>query len=116
MNSYLGDRFEAVSAGVQPTTVHPLAVQVMKEIDVDISHHHSKHINEFQEQNFDYVITVCDNARETCPFFPGKQVIHQSFYDPSQVEGTKEEQLAVFRRVRDDIKHWLMQMFLENDI
>jgi arsenate reductase len=111
MNSYFGHQFEAFSAGVEPSKVHPLAVQVMKELDIDISDHESKNIKTFQERTFNYVISVCDHAREICPFFPGKQVLHQSFYDPSQVEGSEEEQLAVFRRVRDDIKRWLLTTF-----
>jgi arsenate reductase len=113
MNSFLGTHFEAFSAGVESTQVHPYAIQVMKELDIDISDHQSKHINVFKDRSFDIVVTVCDHAQETCPFFPGKQVLHQSFYDPSQVEGSEEEQLAVFRRVRDDIKTWILTTFEE---
>jgi len=114
MNGFFSHQFEAFSAGVEPTKVHPLAVQVMKELDIDISNQVSKHITVFQDRTFNYVISVCDNAREICPFFPGKQVLHQSFYDPSQVEGPEEEQLAVFRRVRDDIKTWLFTLVEED--
>ena len=109
-NSFFATRFEAL----EPSRVHPMTIQVMDELGIDISNQESKHINEFQGKTFDYVVTVCDHAQETCPYFPGKQVIHQSFYDPVQVEGTEEEQLAVFRRVRDNIKTWLFTIFEED--
>lgn len=79
----------------------------MAEAGIDIAHHTSKAIETFKEQQFDVVVTVCDSAKETCPFFPGKKVIHQSFVDPSNVVGTDEEKLAAFCRTRDEIKAWL---------
>ena len=111
LNTLYHKTYEAYSAGVQPTQVNPYAIEVMKELGIDISNHSSKHINEFQDEHFDFVVTVCDNARETCPFFPGKIVLHQSFDDPSSFHGSIEESLAVFRQVRDQIKDWLERTF-----
>lgn len=99
-----GNRFEVASAGVAPTQVRPEAVTVMREIDIDISGHHSKSVDEFAGQEFDYVITVCDNANEQCPLFPGNtERIHWSFDDPAAAEGDEHARLAVFHRVRDEI-------------
>ena len=99
-----GNRFEVASAGVAPTRVRPEAITVMREIGVDISQQHSKSVDEFAGQEFDYVITVCDNANEQCPVFPGKtERIHWSFDDPAAAEGDEESRRAVFRRVRDEI-------------
>lgn len=103
--------FEVHSAGVKPGSVRPEAIQVMEEIGIDISGHRSKSVDEFIGQEFDYVITVCDNAKETCPVFPGKtNRIHQSFEDPPP-QGTKsaEEMLSIFRRVRDEIREWMKE-------
>jgi arsenate reductase len=103
-----GDRFEVFSAGVSPTKVRPEAIAVMKEIDVDLSAHRSKHVNEFAEQKFDYVLTVCDNAREACPIFAGKtRMIHHSFPDPAVHKGSEQERIAKFRNVRDQIHEYL---------
>jgi len=100
-----GDRFEVASAGVAPTNVRPEAIAVMREIGLDISHHRSKSVDEFLTQAFDYVITVCDNANEQCPTFPGStKRIHWSFEDPAAVVGYEVTRLNVFRRVRDQIK------------
>jgi arsenate reductase (thioredoxin) len=100
-----GDRFEAMSAGTEATHVRPLAVRAMEEVGVDISGQESKTLERYLGEPFDYVITVCDDANEACPFFPGaRQRLHWSFEDPSRVEGTEEERLAVFRGVRDLIK------------
>lgn len=99
-----GDRLEVFSAGVSPTRVRPEAIEVMNEIGIDISNHHSKSVELFSGQEFDYVITVCDNANEQCPVFPGRtQRLHWSFDDPAAVEGDEDARLAVFRRVRDEI-------------
>ena len=99
-----GDQFEVYSAGTEPGYVQPLAIKAMAEVGIDISQARSKHVNEFIDQTFDYVITVCDRARETCPVFPGEpQRIHWSFPDPAAVEGTEEERLRAFRRVRDEL-------------
>ena len=100
-----GDRFEAMSAGTEATHVRPLAVRAMEEIGVDISEQESKTLERYLKESFDYVITVCDDANEACPFFPGaSERLHWSFEDPSRAEGSKEERLAVFRRVRNRIK------------
>jgi arsenate reductase (thioredoxin) len=104
-----GSTFSVESAGVKPSRVRPEAIQAMQEIGLDISGHRSKSVDEFIGQDFDYVITVCDNANETCPVFPGKTTrIHQSFEDPP-APGVKspEETLAIFRRVRDEIREWM---------
>ncbi len=99
-----GDKFEVASAGVAPTRVRPEAIAVMQEIGIDITSHRSKSVEEFAGQEFDYVITVCDNAKESCPVFPGKsERIHWSFDDPAAVEGDEETRIAAFRRVRDEI-------------
>lgn len=103
------NRFEVFSAGTRASVVRPEAIQVLREIGVDISQHRSKNVDEFIGQQFDYVITVCDHAREICPVFPGKtQMIHQSFEDPPAPEtGDEEFRLNIFRRVRDEIQQWL---------
>jgi len=109
-----GEAFEVESAGVKPSNVRPEAIQAMREIGIDISGHRSKSVEEFAGQAFDYAITVCDNAKETCPIFPGKTTrIHQSFEDPP-APGTRDadETLAIFRRVRDEIREWLRAEFI----
>jgi len=105
---YGADRFEVESAGTKPSQVRPEAISVMKELEIDISGHRSKHLDEFQGQHFDYVLTVCDNAKESCPFFPGdSKRFHMAFDDPATYQGTEEARLAVFRRVRDEIQRYL---------
>lgn len=107
LRSLGGEQFDVASAGSKPAgTVHPLAIEAMREVDVDISKHTSKHANDFIKEKFDYVITVCDNAREACPTFPGAaQQVHWSFDDPAHATGTDEQKMRVFRRVRDEIRH-----------
>jgi arsenate reductase (thioredoxin) len=103
-----GDRFQVQSAGTKPGHVRPEAIAVMKELGIDISDHRSKHVDDFQGQSFDYVLTVCDNATESCPVFPGhSKRIHKSFEDPAAFQGTEEERLALFRRVRNEIRGYL---------
>ena len=103
-----GGRFEVESAGTRPSRVRDEAVEAMREVGLDISAQRSKSVDEFAGREFDYVITVCDNARESCPVFPGQTVrVHQSFEDPAAVEGDWEERLTAFRRVRDEIGGWL---------
>jgi arsenate reductase len=101
-----GDTLNVQSAGSKPAGhVHPLAIQVMKEIGIDISAHHSKHMNAFLQQPVETLITVCGNADQACPMFPGQvNRYHWGFDDPAKAEGTDDEKLAVFRRVRDEIK------------
>ncbi len=99
-----GDRYEAHSAGTNPSTLHPLAIEVMREVGVDISGQHSKNVTEYVGQHFPLVVTVCDNAKEHCPIFPGPCIReHWPFEDPAEAVGKREERLAVFRRVRDAI-------------
>jgi arsenate reductase (thioredoxin) len=99
------DRLEVYSAGTEATHVRPLAIRAMDEMGIDISGQESKTLERYVGEPFDYVITVCDEANEACPFFPGaKSRLHWSFEDPSQATGSEEERLAVFRRVRDEIR------------
>ncbi len=109
-----GDRFEALSAGAKPAGyVHPLAIKAMAEVGVDISLHRSKSIDEFAGQPLDLLVTVCDHARESCPMYTGaKRQVHWGFDDPAHATGTDDEKLAVFRRVRDEIRQRI-QAFLE---
>ena len=105
-----GDRFEAYSAGTEATHVRPLAVRAMDEIGIDISGQESKTLNRYLGEPFDYVITVCDEANEACPFFPGaKNRLHWSFEDPAQATGSEEERLGVFRRTREAIRERIEQ-------
>ena len=100
-----GDTYEVFSAGTKPTLVRPEAIQVMREVGIDISGHRSKSVDEFEGQNFEYVITVCDNAKESCPIFPAKtKRIHWSVEDPAAVQGSEEERLAAFRLARDELR------------
>ncbi len=101
-----GDRFEAYSAGTEATHVRPQALRVMGELGIDISGQESKTLDRYLGEPFDYVITVCDDAKEACPFFPGAaQRLHWSLPDPAAAEGTEDERLEVFRSVRDRLRH-----------
>jgi arsenate reductase len=111
LRTLYGNSYETFSAGIEPTHVNPYGVEVMKELGIDLSTHRSKSIEEFRGMTFDYVITVCDNAKEGCPFFPGKTIIHKEFDDPSIFDGSVEEILAMFRRVRNEIKEWVIDEF-----
>jgi len=103
-----GDRFEVFSAGTRPGSVRSEAIAAMREVGIDISGHRSKSVNGFLGQDLDYVLTVCDNAMESCPIFPAKTVtIHRSFEDPAASQGSEEERLALFRRVREEIRDYL---------
>jgi arsenate reductase (thioredoxin) len=106
-----GGEYEASSAGVQPGTVHPLAIKALAEIGIDISGYKSKSVEEFRDTEFDLVVTVCDKAKDTCPFFPGKVVVHRGFEDPAMADDSEENRLARFRAVRDEIK-----VFVEKDL
>ena len=108
MNALYGDLCEAHSAGTEPSEVNPRAVLVLLEMGIDITHHRSQNVREFLDRDFDYVITVCDHARETCPVFPGGgKLIHHSFADPAAVRGSEQEKQAAFRKARDEIKAWI---------
>jgi arsenate reductase len=103
-----GDRFTVASAGTKPSIVRPEAVAVMKEVGIDITSHRSKNVDEFTGQAFDYVLTVCDNAKESCPVFFGSATrLHHSFNDPAAVQGSEEKRMAEFRRVRDELRSYL---------
>ncbi len=104
--------WEAYSAGTHPSSVNPNAVVVMGEIGIDISRQTSDPIDKYVEMDFDYVVTLCDNARETCPVFPNHHgvVMHQGFEDPYYAMGTKEEILDAYRKTRDDIEKWLIKL------
>ena len=98
------DQFDVGSAGTHPVGLNPYAVAVMKEAGVDISNHVSERVDPYLDQQFDYVITVCDRAQETCPIFPGaSSMLHWSFEDPAKAKGTYDQQLVVFRKIRDEI-------------
>ncbi|HXG91315.1 MAG TPA: arsenate reductase ArsC [Blastocatellia bacterium] len=114
LRAMAGDRFEVSSAGTSPSRVRPEAIGVMNEIGIDISSHRSKSVDEFVGQEFDYVITVCDNAKESCPAFPGKtKRIHWSVDDPAAASGDESARLAVFRRVRDELSERLRAFIAE---
>ncbi len=112
-----GDRYEVESAGVAPSRVRPEAVEAMREIGIDISTHRSKSVDEFAGQSFDYIITVCDNANETCPVFSGSATrIHQSSVDPPpESVGDYDLRLKIFREVRDELKDWLTDFVRQRD-
>jgi len=111
LNAFYGGGYESYSAGVNPTKVNPYVIKAMSEIEINISGNRSKSIEEFREKNFNYVVTVCDDAREACPFFPGEKIIHQAFEDPSQFKGSEEEILKQVRKVRNEIKDWVKKTF-----
>ena len=113
VNHFLGDRFEAFSAGTEATRVNPLAARVMAELGIDLAAHRSKTLDEFAGQPFDYVITLCGDANEKCPlFFGGVQREHIGFDDPSRLKGKEENVLPEYRRVRDEIKERISQFLL----
>ena len=109
-----GDRFEVASAGTEATSVRPEAIEAMAELGVDISGQSSKTLERYLEEPFDQVVTVCDDANEACPVFPGaKSRLHWSFRDPSRVEGSEEERLEVYRKVRDEIQGRIREELIE---
>jgi arsenate reductase len=110
-----GDRFEVESAGTKPSIVRPEAIAAMRELGIDISGHRSKSVEEFDGQQFDYVITVCDSARESCPAFFGRaKKLHRDFDDPAALDGSEAERLALFRRVRDQLRRYLSDFAAAN--
>ena len=110
-----GDRFDVNSAGTRPIGVSPEAVEVLSEVGIDISKNESKSVDSFAGRQFEYVLTVCDNARENCPYFPAKtKMVHRGFEDPWFAEGGHDERLAAFRRVRDKIDAYLRDDFVKN--
>jgi arsenate reductase len=114
LRSLAHGKVEVHSAGTRPSLVNPLAIEAMKEVGIDISGHRSKSVEEFASQRFDVVITVCDNARESCPVFPGApERLHWSYPDPVAAEGNREKRLRAFREVRDDLRQKI-QSFLDS--
>ncbi len=103
----LSREWKAESAGTEATSVNPYVIRVMEELGISMEGHRSKSIEEFRGEEFDLVVTVCDHAKEVCPFFPGKKYMHRSFPYPSQAKGSEEEVLDEFRRVRDMIREWV---------
>ena len=111
-NHFLGNHCQAFSAGTEARQVNPLAAQVLTELGIDITPLRSKTMDEFSKQSFDYVVTLCGDANEKCPlFFGGVQRHHHGFEDPSRLKGSEEEVLPEFRRVRDEIKKWIIEHF-----
>jgi arsenate reductase (thioredoxin) len=109
-----GDAYVVHSAGTHPSSVRPEAIKALDEIGIDISQNRSKSVDEFAGQEIDYVLTVCDNAKENCPYFPAKaRLVHHAFDDPAAVEGDEEARLAAFRRVRDEIRDYLSTEYSE---
>ncbi len=122
LRALYGDRYEVYSAGIEATKVDPRAVKVMNEIGIDISGQHSKRMGEYRGILFDLAVTVCDKAKEACPICgislkapatapAAKKTIHKTFNDPAIAEGSDEEQLNIFRQVRDEIRSWITEMF-----
>ncbi|MBA3692156.1 MAG: arsenate reductase ArsC [Acidobacteria bacterium] len=108
------NEFEIFSAGTKPSIVRLEAIKVLAEIGIDISKNRSKSVDEFANQDIDYVLTVCDNAKENCPYFPAQtKLLHHSFADPAEVEGGEDARLSAFRRVRDQIQEYLSGSFVE---
>lgn len=115
LQHFAGNQAIVYSAGVETHGLNPFAVGIMAEDGIDISKHTSNHVDEYQDITFDYVITVCDNAKEACPFFPSQtQTQHHSFEDPSKASGTAKELIAEFRRVRNQIKDFSEKFVNEN--
>ena len=115
LNAYYGDRYEGYSAGLEPKKINEYAIKAMREVGIDISNHQSKSIERFRKMHFDYVVTVCDHAREVCPFFPGDRILHKSFEDPSGFKGTPDEILDSTRDVRDQIKDWIRNILVKTE-
>lgn len=118
INHFLGEAWQADSAGTAPSGyVHPLAIEVMEELGIDIAEQESKHADIYRDIDFDVVVTVCDDAAENCPLWLGKgQVSHMGFPDPAKATGTKAAQLAVFRQVRNDIRRQLLPFLQQQPI
>jgi arsenate reductase len=114
LNHILQNEYEIYSAGTKPSIVRPEAIEALAEIGIDISRNRSKSADEFVDSDIDYVLTVCDNAKENCPYFPAKtKVIHHSFEDPAEVQGDDEMRLNAFRKIRDEIKNYFENDFVK---
>ncbi len=114
LRAFYGDLYEVYSAGTEPGDVSPYAIRVMSEIGIDMGAHRSKGMQEYLGQQFDCVVTVCDHAKEACPYFAGgKKILHRRFEDTSALTGTEEEIMAGFREIRDEIKNWIEREFIK---
>lgn len=111
LNKLYGNRYEAQSAGITPTSINPYVVKVMAEEGIDLSGARAKSVDEYLNRDIDLVVTVCDNARESCPIFPGGELVHHGFRDPSSITGSEKETLAQVRIIRDEIKDWIRDYF-----
>jgi arsenate reductase len=112
LNKLYGDRYTAFRAGTDPTQIDPLVVSVMSEINIDVSNYRSKGLNIFKDFTIDYVITLCDQAKESCPYFPGGNIrLHKGFPDPSEFKGKPEDVINGYRRIRDEIRNWIEKEF-----
>jgi arsenate reductase len=112
LNKIYGDRYTAFSAGSDPTQIDPLVISVMSEIGIDVSNCRSKGLNIFKDTKFNCVVTVCDQAKESCPYFPGGNLhLHKGFSDPSEFKGKPEDVINEYRRIRDEIKDWIEKEF-----
>jgi arsenate reductase (thioredoxin) len=110
MRHFRGDEYEVFSAGVEPKGVHPQAIVAMREIGIDISQQQSKHMDDLPIKEFDCIITLCDHAAQNCPVFPGKGLrLHQGFSDPAAVQGSDQDVLEAFRKVRDELKQFILR-------
>ena len=113
VNALYSKVLTAKSAGTVPSKVHPLAIKVMAEMGIDISHQRSKGLNEFDGQTFDHVVMVCSDAAEICPFFPGgREQVHHGFDDPAEAKGTEDDKLEAFRKSRNEINRWIIDNLL----
>lgn len=112
LRHYGGKRFEVFSAGTSPARVHPMAIEVMAERGIALKGQRSKSIDDFQGQDFDFIVTTCDDARDRCPVFPGQgKRLHWGLEDPVETEGSREERLTVFRRIRDELEELIRSHF-----
>ena len=112
VNAKMSNRYQASSAGLNPERVSRKAIAVMDEIDIDISEHRSKSVEEFYGKEFDYVVTLCDEAEDECPqFYRGKDYIHRGFKDPNKAKGTEDELMVIYRQTRDDLIKWIENIF-----
>ena len=117
LNNIAGDKYDVFSAGLSPNKVHPMAIEVMKEINIDISHHTSDHLDDYLDKDIDVVITTCNDANESCPFFPGSVVrLHWSIDDPFESWIVEESNIQLFRDTRNKIKERVRSFLLSNEI
>jgi arsenate reductase len=114
LNNEYADRYEAKSAGITPTRINPTVVKVMAEEGIDLNNARSKDVDDFMEDNFDLVVTLCEDAKENCPVFPGDELEHHGFRNPLSSKGPEEELLASVREIRNEIKKWIITRFKES--